>query len=69
MPVPQRIPLPESDDRFQRVVLQQQDPAWSKPGGPLGQGGGLIGRMHQAEAVDDEIGPLAGRCPVPVKLL
>ena len=59
MPVPERVPLAAADDRAQGVILQQQHSAGREPGRPLGQGGVLIGGMHQAEAVDDHVGFLA----------
>ena len=61
MPVPERIPLAQPDDRVQRVVLQQEDAPRGDPGRPLGQGRGLIGVVHHAEGVDDQVaGPLVG---------
>ena len=73
MPVPERVPLPVTDDRAQRVVLQQQHSARRDPGRALGEGPVLVRGMHQAEAVEDHVGltvvgwyePAGGQQPQP----
>ena len=47
MSVPERIPLPETDDGAERMILQQKDPARGQPGRTLGQCRGLVGGMHK----------------------
>ena len=60
--VPERVPLPVSDDRAQRVILQQQRSARFDPRHPLGQGAALIRGVHEAEAVEDQVRwPVIGR--------
>jgi hypothetical protein len=60
--VPERVPLPVSDDRAQRVILQQQRSARCDPRHPLGQGVALIRGVHEAEAVEDQVcWPVIGR--------
>jgi hypothetical protein len=61
MPVAQRVPLSETDDRVQRVVLQQEDALGGHPGCPLRQGDRLIRVVHHAEGIDDQVSrPLIG---------
>ena len=55
MPVPEGIPLAQADDGVQRVVLEQEDPARGHPGDSLRQSRGLIGLVHHAEGVDDQV--------------
>ena len=55
MSVSQRIPLTETDDGVQRVVLQDEGAAGGDPGRPIGQRRGLVWVVHHAETVDDQI--------------
>jgi len=60
--VPQRIPLALFDDRQQRVELQQQHPAGRGGGGAQPERLALVGVVHDAEAVEDNLGgiPVGG---------
>ena len=60
VPVPERVPLLVTDDRAQRVILQQQHSARRDPGCALGEGPVLVRGMHQAEAVEDDVSLPAG---------
>ena len=55
MPVPKGVPLAQTDDGVQRVVLQQQGAAGSQPVGPRRQDFGLVRIVHHAEGVDHEV--------------
>ena len=55
MAVAQRVPLAEPDDRAQGVVLEEQDAAGATRR-PLGQRRGLVGAVHQPEAVEHDLG-------------
>ena len=58
MPVPERVPLPATHDRTQRVVLQKQYPARGHPRYPAGERTRLVPSVHQAETVEDHISRL-----------
>jgi hypothetical protein len=57
MPVPQGIPLALFDDRDDRVVLQQQNPAGAGHLRASREGAALIGFVHDAEAVQHHVRP------------
>jgi hypothetical protein len=56
VPVPERIPLTQSHDRGQRVVLQQENAPWGYPRCTVSHCQRLIRIVHHAEGVDDQIG-------------
>ena len=49
-----------TDDRAQRVILQQQHSARRDPGRALGESPVLVRGVHQAEAVEDNVSLPAG---------
>ena len=55
MPVPQRIPLTLTDDRDDRVVLQQQHPAGFGDLCPVRESAALVWFVHDAEAVQHHV--------------
>jgi hypothetical protein len=55
VPMTERVPLPGADDRIQGVVLQEKDPAGREARRTLGKGSRLVGRVHHAEAVEDDV--------------
>ncbi len=56
VPVTQDVPLPAPNDGLKAVVLQQQRPVGCQSGDALGKRRGLVGCVHHAEAVDDQVG-------------